>query len=243
MANRKPLAGKLAVVTGATRGIGRAITERFLADGAVVVGTGTKPEGNVPEGCRYHQLQLGNDGSVEGFCRVIEREAPHILVNSAAVSNPQGWNVLDADTFRRTHQVDLVAPMLLCKAAVPGMRRHHWGRFVGITTLTGSFIGRKTWASIASAKAGLDALHATLAADGAEHGILANCVAPGFTDTELLQELFSPAEIAAVAEVIPMKRLGTPQEIAALVAFLAGPENTYITGQQLVIDGGFRRTL
>ncbi|MFO0998059.1 MAG: SDR family oxidoreductase [Alphaproteobacteria bacterium] len=238
-----PLEGKRAVVTGATRGIGRAIAARLAADGADVIGTGTKPSGALPAGCRYHALRLEDDASVEAMCRTIEREAPHILVNNAGVSNPQGWAEIDAKTFRATHQIDLVAPMLLCKAAIPGMRRHGWGRFVGITALSGTYIGRKTRASIASAKAGLDALHATLAADLAEDGILANCVAPGFTDTDVLQQLFKPEEIAAIAERIPMKRLGKPEEIAALVAFLAGPDNSYITGRQIVIDGGYVRTL
>lgn len=234
-----PLCGKLAIVTGATRGIGRAIAEKLLADGAAVIGTGTKQNGDVPKGCRYRQLRLEDDMSVQAMCRIIKREAPHILINNAAISNPQAWDELDIDTFRRTHQVDLVAPMVLCAAALPGMKRRKWGRLIGITTLTGSFIGRKTWASLASAKAGFDALHRTLAAEGAAHGILVNCVAPGFTETEVLQELFKPEEIAAVAAMIPVRRLGKPQEIAALVAFLAGPKNSYITGQLIVIDGGY----
>ena len=239
----KPLQGKLAVVTGATRGIGRAIAERFLADGATVIGTGTKPNGSVPKGCRYQQLQLSDDASVEAMCRVIEKEAPHILVNNAGVSNPQGWDVLDAKTFRATQQVDLVAPMMLCRAAIPGMRRHKWGRFVGISALSGTYLGRSTRASLAAAKAGLVAVHMSLAAELAAEGILANCVAPGFIDTDVLPQLFTKEQIAALAKRAPVGRLGTPQELAALVAFLAGPDNTYMTGQQILIDGGFTRTL
>ena len=238
-----PLAGRLAIVTGGTRGIGRGIAERFLRDGAAVIATGTRPDGKVPTGARFAQLQLESDESVEVFCRLIEKEAPDIVVNSAGVSSPQTWDAIDVATFRRNHQINLVAPMLICKAALAGMKRRQWGRFVAITALSGTFIGRKTRAAIAAAKAGLDALHATLAADGARDGILANCVAPGFIDTDVIKELFKPEEIAAIAAKIPMKRMGTIEEIASLVGFLCGPENTYITGRQIVIDGGYTRTL
>lgn len=239
----KPLAGRLAVVTGGTRGIGRGIAERFLRDGARVIVTGTRPDGRGPAGAEFHPLRLEADASVDAFCAAVAREAPDIMVNNAGVSTPQTWDVVDPVTFRRNHQINLVAPMLICRAALPAMMRRRWGRFVGITALSGTFIGRKSRIAIASAKAGLDAMHSTLAAEGAQHNVLANCVAPGFTDTDVLKELFKPEEIAAIAAKIPMKRLGTIEEIASLVAFLAGPENTYMTGRQIIIDGGYTRTL
>lgn len=239
----QPLKGKRAVVTGATRGIGRAIATRLAADGAEVIGTGTKPDGRVPKGCRYQQLQLSEDASVQAMCRLIEKEAPHIMVNNAGVSNPQGWDKLDAETFRKTQQIDLIAPMLLCQAAIPGMRRHKWGRFVGISALSGTYFGRPSRASLAAAKAGLVAMHMSLASEMARDGILSNCVAPGFIDTDVLPQLFTKEEIENLAKAVPMKRLGKTEELAAFVAFLAGPDNTYITGQQILVDGGFTRTL
>lgn len=239
----KPLEGKRAIVTGATRGIGRAIAARLAIDGAAVIGTGTASQGGLPSGCTYRQLQLTDQRSVDAMCALIEKEAPHILINNAGASNPQTWHDLDAETFKATQELNLIAPMLMCRAAIPGMRKHGWGRFVSISAMPGPVFGRATRASFGAAKAGLVAVHMSLAAELAADGILANCVAPGFIETDAIAELFSEEEALAMARQTPQGRLGKPEEVAALVAFLAGPDNTYMTGQHIFIDGGYARTL
>ncbi len=234
------LAGKLAVVTGGTRSIGRAVVERFLARGASVIGTGTKPDGDVPKGCRYAQLQLENPQSVESFCRVIAGERPHILVNNGGTSSFATIEDVDLADVERIHEMHVVAPLRLCQAAIPGMKRHGWGRIVNITAISGIW-GRPTRTNYGSAKAALDGLTANLAAEVGAHGILANCVAPGFIDTDVLKKNYTEAQRKAMADSVPVKRLGTAADIADMVVFLAGPENGYATAQNIVVDGGFGR--
>ena len=234
------LAGKLAVVTGGTRSIGRAVVERLLARGADVIGTGTKPDGDVPKGCRYAQLQLENPQSVESFRRVIESEQPHILINNGGTSSFATIEDVDLADVERIHEMHVVAPLRLCQAAIPGMKRHRWGRIVNITAVSGIW-GRLTRTNYGSAKAALDGLTANLAAEVGAHGILANCVAPGFIDTDVLKKNYSEAQRKAMADSVPVKRLGTAADIADMVVFLAAPENGYITAQNIVVDGGFGR--
>ena len=236
----KPLAGRRAVVTGATRGIGRAIAARLVAEGAEVVGTSTKPSAAVPDGCRHAQLVLEDPASLETFARLIEQSAPHILVNNAAIVNLKPFEEIEEAEFRRIHRVNLLAPMRLCKAAVPGMKRHGWGRIVNIASIWGP-AARASRAAYSATKSGLDVMTASLAHECAAHGVLANCVSPGFTETEMLRQIYDAERLKALAETTPMKRLCKPEEVAAFVAWLSGPENTYITGQNLMIDGGFAR--
>lgn len=234
------LAGKLAVVTGGTRSIGRAVVDGLLARGAAVISTGTKPHVEMPKGCRHVQLQLEDRQSVESVCRVIESERPHILVNNAGTSSFSTIEDIDLADVERVHEMHVVAPLRLCQAALPGMKRHGWGRIVNITAISGIW-GRKTRANYGSAKAGLDGLTANLAAEVGAHGILANCVAPGFIDTDILKKNYTEAQRREMADSVPVKRLGTAQDIASMVVFLSGPENGYITAQNIVVDGGFGR--
>jgi 3-oxoacyl-[acyl-carrier protein] reductase len=123
---------------------------------------------------------------------------------------------------------------------IPGMRARGWGRIVNISSIFGK-VSREFRAVYSTSKFGLDGMTAALAAEVAADGILANCVAPGFIDTDLTRRILGEKGIAELVDRIPIKRLGTPEEIAALVVWLAGPENTYLSGQNIAIDGGFTR--
>ena len=128
----------------------------------------------------------------------------------------------------------------MCRALVPTMRERKWGRIVTLSSIWGK-IGREHRGAYAATKFGLDGMTAALAAEVAADGILANCVAPGFIDTELTRRVLGEDGIHDLVAKVPLGRLGKPEEIAAFVVWLAGPENTYISGQNISIDGGFSR--
>ena len=234
------LAGRRALVTGGTRGIGAAIAERLAADGAHVVVTGTSPQGKAPGGCEFRAADFADRRAVQALADSVDGMDVDILVNNAGINRIAPFAEIDPADFDAIHDINLRAAFLLCRAAVPGMRRRRWGRIINIASIF-STISRELRASYSASKFGMDGMTAALAAEVASDGILANCVSPGVIDTELTRRVLGEAGMAALAERIPARRLGRVEEIAAFVAFLAGPENTYISGQNLVIDGGFTR--
>jgi len=235
-----PLTGKTALVTGATRGIGRAVTERFLTDGATVIGTGTRPDGEVPEGAEYRAVDFTDASALQLFAEEVASLSPDILVNNAGINKIAPFAEIKPADFLRIQQVNVTAPFLICRAVVPGMKARNWGRIVNVSSIWGK-IAKEQRASYATSKFGLDGLTSALAAEISADGILANCIAPGFIDTELTRSTLGEKGIAELVARVPIRRLGTVEEIAAFITWLASRENTYISGQNIAIDGGFTR--
>jgi NAD(P)-dependent dehydrogenase (short-subunit alcohol dehydrogenase family) len=230
---------KTVFVTGATRGIGQAIAAAFRASGAKVIGTGTGSHSPTDlDG--YVQADFGNMEQIRACAEYVRRAEPDILVNNAGINRNQPFIDIDPGEFQRIQQVNVFAPFLLCQAGIPGMRRKGWGRIVNMSSIWGK-ISKEHRASYSASKFALDGLTLALAAEHAADGILANCVAPGFTDTELTHRMLGEAGIRQIVATVPARRMASVEEVARFVVWLGSPENSYITGQNIAIDGGFSR--
>ena len=229
-----------AIVTGATRGIGYAIAERLLQDGLEVIVTGTKKDGKHPAGSSYYQVDFLDENSINKFLDYLKKQKINILVNNAGINKIGGFSSIDIDDFDRILRVNLRAPFQICQAVIPHMEKIKWGRIVNLTSVFGN-ISKEYRAAYSSSKFGLDGMTVALAAEVSEKGILANSVGPGVIDTDMTRDVLGESGIAKLKGQIPMKRLGQVSEIASLVSWLVSNENTYMTGQNLMIDGGFTR--
>ncbi len=235
-----PLRGRFALVTGGTRGIGHAIAARLLADGARVAVTGTRADGAGPVGSEYRAVDFADAAATRGFADEIAGRGLDILVNNAGINKVAPFAEIDPADFARLQQVNVTAPFLLARAVVAGMAARGWGRILTLSSIWGR-ISKAGRAGYSASKFAVDGMTAALAAEVAGFGVLANCVAPGFIDTELTREVLGEAGMRELARQVPAGRLGRPEEVAALAAWLVGPENTYVSGQNIVIDGGFTR--
>ena len=232
--------GRRALVTGGTRGIGLAIARRLQAEGADVTITGVRVTGAAPPGCSYIAVDFTDVAATERLCDRLRDEPVDILINNAGINRISPFGEIDPADFRRIQLVNVHAPFLMSRAVVPGMVARGWGRIVTISSIWGK-ISREQRASYSTSKFAVDGMTVALAAEVARHGVLANCVAPGFIDTELTRTVLGESGIKTLSEQVPVGRLGRPEEVAALVCWLASPENTYVSGQNIAIDGGFTR--
>jgi len=232
--------GRKVLVTGASRGIGAEIAREFSARGAYVIGTRTAP-GQAEELCaEWLVADFSDPVQIESCARAVAELRPDVLINNAGINKIGPFAEIEAADFLRIQQINVFAPFRLCQAAIPGMVDKRWGRIVNISSIWGK-IGKEFRASYAASKFALDGITLALAAEHSRSGILANCVAPGFTDTELTRRVLGEDGIRQLTAMVPLHRMASPGDIAHFVAWLGSEENGYITGQNIAIDGGFSR--
>jgi len=239
------LNGEIALVTGATRGIGAAIADRLARDGARVVGTATTAEGAArisaslaARGGRGVVLDVVKPDSIEAVLEDIEAQegAVGILCNNAGITRDTLLLRMKETDWDAVLDTNLASVFRLSKAVLRGMMKARSGRIVSITSVVG-LTGNPGQANYAAAKAGIIGFTKSLAREVGSRGITVNAIAPGFIDTDMTRALAEPQRAALNAQ-IPLGRLGQPADVAAAVAFLCSPDGAYITGETLHVNGG-----
>jgi 3-oxoacyl-[acyl-carrier protein] reductase len=239
------LTGEIALVTGATRGIGAAIASRLAHDGARVIGTATTAEGAArisetlaAQGGRGAVLDVVKPESIEALIEDIEAKegAVGILCNNAGITRDTLLLRMKEADWDAVLDTNLASVFRLSKAVLRGMMKARKGRIVSITSVVG-LTGNPGQANYAAAKAGILGFTKSLAREVGSRGITVNAIAPGFIDTDMTRAL-GEAQRAALNTQIPLGRLGQPGDIAAAVAFLCSPDGAYITGETLHVNGG-----
>ena len=241
------LTGQVAIVTGASRGIGAAIADTLARAGAHVAGTATTEAGaktiaerlgSIASGCAGEVLDVNDpQGADQLVSRVGESlGTPTILVNNAGITRDQLLMRMKEDEWDAVIETNLRSVFRLSKACLRGMMKARGGRIISIASVVGS-MGNAGQTNYAAAKAGMMGFSRSLAREIGSRGITVNVVAPGFIDTDMTRAL-DEGQRAALMRDIPLQRLGEPEDVAATVLFLASAQGGYITGQTLHVNGG-----
>ncbi|QWF70246.1 3-oxoacyl-ACP reductase FabG [Methylomonas paludis] len=238
------MAKKLAIVTGASRGIGRAIAEKLAADGFFVVGTATSEPGAaaisayLTEQGQGYKLNVADAAEIEEFIKTVTDNfgVPAVLVNNAGITRDNLLMRMKDDEWDDIITTNLTSIFRMSKAVLRGMMKARYGRIINISSVVGA-TGNAGQTNYAAAKAGMVGFSKSLAKEVGSRGITVNTVAPGFIDTDMTKEL--GAEIKTqLLSAIAVGRLGQPEEIAHAVSFLASEAAAYITGETLHVNGG-----
>mgnify|MGYP006087398603 FL=1 len=240
------LKNKIALVTGGTRGIGKAIVDELLQSGAKVFATGTnvaqikeRNTTNKNSQLTYLQLNLSNPDNVKDFiAKTLELTDIDILINNAGINIVSGADKTTDESFLQIQEVNVHGPFLLAQAFGKQMIKRNWGRIVNISSIWG-VVTRPGRLSYSASKMALLGINKTLAVEWAKNNVLVNAVSPGFTLTELTKTTNTEEELNIIKNKIPQNRLALPEEIASGVLFLSSNLNSYIVGQNLIIDGGY----
>lgn len=245
MSEIQAVAGQVALVTGASRGIGRAIATTLAKRGYKVVGTATTDSGAAaitealsPLGGRGLVLNVNDaaalDGAIDGLVK--ELGGLHVLVNNAGITRDTLSMRMKDEDWDAVLETNLKAVFRASRAAIKPMMKQRFGRIINITSVVGAS-GNPGQANYAAAKAGVAGMTRSLARELGSRGITVNCVAPGFIATDMTEVLPEAQKTALLAQ-IPLGRLGSPDDIAEAVAYLASPQAGYVTGSELHVNGG-----
>ena len=238
---------KIALVTGASRGIGKSIADRLGRDGFIVIGTATSQVGADTISERFKNsgidgvgkaLNVTDADQVKVLLKDIGGEfgAPTVLVNNAGITRDNLFLRMKDDEWSDVVDTNLNALFSVSKACIKGMTKARWGRIINISSVVGS-MGNAGQANYSATKAGAEGFSRALAAEVGSRAITVNSVAPGFIDTDMTKELPEEHKAALIAK-IPLGRLGDVEEVAAVVSFLASDDAAYVTGSTLHVNGG-----
>ena len=216
---------RTALITGASRGMGAAIAGRFQDEGIHILSPTSK------------ELDLSSTASIDKYLSALA-DPIDILVNNAGINRLGSLEEISSDDFEEVIQINLLGHFRLTQGLVKSMKARRYGRIVNISSIW-SFVSRERRVSYSAAKAGLNGLTRAMALELAPYNILVNAVAPGYVNTDLTKKNNTLVELDAISKQIPLGRLAEPSEIAECVAFLCSSKNSYITGQVIVIDGGY----
>ena len=238
---------RIALVSGASRGIGKAIALQLGAQGLIVIGTATTEQGadSITAYLQAHgiagkglQVDVASEDSVAAMMTQIEQDfgVPTVLVNNAGITRDNLLLRMKAEEWSAVIETNLGSMYRLCKACLKGMTKARWGRIVNISSVVGSS-GNAGQSNYAASKAGIEGFSRSLAKEIGSRGITVNAVAPGFIDTDMTRDL-PEKQTEALLSQIPLGRLGQPEEIAQVVGFLVSDGAAYVTGETLHVNGG-----
>lgn len=214
------------LITGGARGIGAAMAKAFADHGFEPI-TPSRAD-----------LDLSKPGAVSAFIEKNPGLKADVLVNNAGINVLKAIEDIDTTTWADMQQVNLTAPLQLIQAVTPHMKAQGWGRILNISSIFG-LVTKEKRAAYSTTKAAINALTRSAAVEFGPHGILVNSLCPGYVDTELTRKNNSPADIEKIIESIPVRRMALAEELARIAVFLCSEENSYISGQAIVADGGF----